>query len=89
MYWFGRRQALAAVLRSGVVTAQTLLLFFETYIARESTKRCKFSSQFYGKGQRYLKAAVEDGLPIVEVIADPSLFRRTHALLPVPDFSPV
>ena len=89
MYWFGRKPALAAVLRSGAVTAHSLLQFFDAFVSTTSAKRCKFSSQFYGKGQRYVKSVVESGQPVVEIIADPSLFRRAHSLLPVPDFSPV
>lgn len=79
MYWFDRRATLAAVLRSGSVTVQSLVRFFDAYVAQASAQRCKFSSQFYGAGKHYVKTAAG-----VHVVQDPSVFRRSQVLLPVP-----
>ena len=88
MYWFGRKPALAAALRApGAVTAATLLQFFDTFVAASSATRCKFSSQFYGADKRFVKSSA--GAAAVELVRDPALFRRSKALLPVPDFAPL
>lgn len=84
MYWFDRRATLAAVLRSGSVTVDSLVQFFDAFVAQTSTRRCKFSSQFYGAGKRYIKAAAG-----MQTIQEPCVFRRSQVLLPVPDFAPL
>lgn len=85
MYWFERRATLAALLRSGKVTVDTLLAFFDTYVAAASAQRTKFSSQFYGKGKGYIKSTDEK----VQKLEDPSAFRRAQTLRALPKFAPL
>lgn len=86
MYWFGRKPTLAKALRSGAVTQSSLLLFFDEFVGACSPLRRKFSSQFYGKGKRYVNPV---GSGAVEVVEEPVEFRRAHSLMPVPKFTPV
>ncbi|KAJ1414617.1 Metalloenzyme, LuxS/M16 peptidase-like protein, partial [Ochromonadaceae sp. CCMP2298] len=85
-YWFARKTVLAGVLRGeggvGGATLPALLSFFDRFV-QASPLRSKFSSQFYGKGTRYVRA--EEG---VELVGEPSAFRRSHSLMKVPAFAP-
>lgn len=85
MYWFERRVTLAALLRSGQVTVDSLLAFFDTYVSAASAHRTKFSSQFYGKGKGYIKSADAK----VHKLEDPSAFRRAQTLRALPKFAPL
>ena len=85
MYWFQRRTTLAALLRSGAVTVDSLLQFFDTYVSAASAQRTKFSSQFYGQGKRYVKSADA----AVQKVSDPNDFKRAHAFRALPKFAPL
>jgi len=85
MYWFQRRTTLAALLRSGAVTVDTLLQFFDTYVSADSAQRIKFSSQFYGQGKHYVKPADA----AVQKVHDPNDFKRAHAFRALPKFAPL
>jgi hypothetical protein len=90
MYWFGRKHTLADVLRSGTVTRESLLQFFDAYLTAAGPQRRKFSSQFYGKGRRYVKATAAGGSGAAPVVVgEPVEFRRSLPLYPVPQFAPV
>ena len=96
MFWFPRRHVLAKVLRSEAFsTSAHVLEFFDRFIAAtastsssSSSSRIKFSSQFYGKSCRYVKAQSVQPQQVV-VVHDPSLFKRSMPLDPVPVYTPL
>jgi secreted Zn-dependent insulinase-like peptidase len=79
-YWFERKNVLARVLKREA-SVSSLLSFYDSFVAGPT--RVKFSSQFYGKGTTYVRADVG-----VRVVGEPSAFRRSMGLMPVPPFAP-
>lgn len=91
MYWFERKAQLAAVLQrsaevgtsgEGGITTAALVKFIDQFLVASCPARRKLSSQFYGKGTKYQKPKN----PHAFVITDPTTFRQSMPLQPVPAF---
>lgn len=86
-FLFHRKELLATALTRMKVTVQSLLAFFDLYVARSSPVRRKVASHFYGRGTSYKKQQMKGSssnisAPAIEVqyVDDIAQFKRSMPL---------
>lgn len=79
-YLFDRRSILAKTVLPSIEKSD-ILEFYDKFVSASSSDRKKFSTYFYGKGRKFppKSAPVPAG---VEIIRDPTAFKRKMSLLP-------
>ena len=83
-YLFDRKDRLAKYLQT--VVLQDVLSFFDNFIAADSMRRKKCSSQFFGKGTKYPRDLPHKNAVLIK---DPAEFKRSMLLSPVVTYSAV
>ncbi len=84
---FDRPQLLVAKLKSGSITIASVLQFYDDYLISGSTKRSKFSSQFFGNKTTFPpELTIADPKKKIVVVKDHSLFKRMMPSLTVQSY---